>query len=60
MSERDHDDGLVHNHGWARNQPAPHQTVSLVNRPEPAGHDDGLVHDHGWACTERSRMAQRG
>ncbi len=58
MSERDHDDGLVHNHDWAHAQPMPRQAAPLVHRPEESGHDDGLVHEHGWASAERSRMAQ--
>jgi len=55
----DHDDGLVHSHGWAcRERGAPRG--AMVHRPaeprpirqEPE-YDDGLVHDHGWARAAR-------
>ncbi len=60
----DHDDGLVHSHGWAcRERGAPrgatvHRPMGRELRPmQPEdGHDEGLVHGHGWACGERGRM----
>lgn len=55
----DHDDGLVHGHGWARDHVPPHARRSEINRPEEADYDDGLVHSHGWACSDRGRMAHR-
>lgn len=57
----DHDDGLVHAHGWACRERG-----AMVHRP-PArelrpiqpeeGYDEGIVHGHGWACGERGRFA---
>ena len=65
MSTHDHDDGLVHAHGWASDA-APRQQERPAPRPVPAirlaapqERDDGLVHGHGWACTERGRMARQ-
>jgi hypothetical protein len=53
----DHDDGLVHPHGWACGERG---REAHVNRPAPEPeHDDGLVHGHGWASAERSREAHR-
>jgi hypothetical protein len=57
----DHDDGLVHSHGWACRERG-----QMVNRPPAASirptsaeePDDGLVHGHGWACGERGRPAR--
>jgi len=67
IEQHDHDDGLVHSHGWATDT-APHVEAAvaaravLVNRPSSdTGHDDGLVHGHNWACSERGRLAhERG
>ncbi len=57
MTETDHDDGLVHSHGWACTErgAALHEDARRKQIIENAeiGHDDGLVHDHGWARTER-------
>ncbi len=39
----DHDDGLVHAHGWASSTPAGVRTAS-VPHPDDEGHDGGLVH----------------
>lgn len=60
MSNDQHDDGLVHSHGWATEPPP---SIGELLRPAPvrvattraaeAGHDDGLVHHHGWACGQR-------
>jgi hypothetical protein len=58
-----HDDGLVHSHGWASEpprhsqpRPAPAPRPMRGAAPEPRAHeDDGLVHSHGWACSERGR-----
>jgi len=60
-----HDDGLVHGHGWAREQPrhrgpspvrAGHGAAAANGRPAPqADFDEGLVHGHSWACGERGR-----
>jgi hypothetical protein len=67
MSSHDHDDGLVHSHGWAR-EPQPNGTARRqaqmtprhpIHRPQDEPFDDGLVHSHGWACGERGRMAHR-
>jgi hypothetical protein len=69
MSHDNYDDGLVHSHGWATQQPA-HTTGHASRRAEVAAamaqhpeevecFDDGLVHAHGWASAERGRMAQR-
>jgi hypothetical protein len=51
----DHDDGLVHEHGWACRERG-----AMVHRPpapaptrREADHDDGLLHDHGWARGDR-------
>lgn len=57
MNHDQHDDGLVHSHGWATEPPP---SVGELLRPAAAriattkatekdGHDDGLVHRHGWA-----------
>lgn len=57
MSKNDHDDGLVHAHGWAcsdRGRPS-HGGKPTTRRDEP-DHDDGIVHPHGWACSDRGRM----
>ena len=42
----DHDDGLVHAHGWASSSPP---GTRIVNDPQvdDDGHDLGLVHGHG-------------
>jgi hypothetical protein len=57
MTDDKYDDGLVHNHGWAAENPAPaHQRALPAQAAED--HDDGLVHSHGWACSERGRMAE--
>jgi hypothetical protein len=65
MSHDQHDDGLVHSHGWATEPPpsigemlrgveaAPRAATRMIEE----GPDDGLVHGHGWACSERGRMA---
>jgi hypothetical protein len=60
-----HDDGLVHSHGWAREQPRHrpadgrrnHSDVRGAMNAHPAQQefDDGLVHGHSWACGERGR-----
>lgn len=42
----DHDDGLVHGHGWAVSEPA--RATAIEH-----DHDDGLVHGHNWAVTDR-------
>lgn len=72
MDHDNHDDGLVHSHGWAAEPPP---SVGMLLRPandtgtaardaarDAAGnqdeiHDEGLVHSHGWACGERGRQA---
>ena len=45
--EHDHDDGLVHGHGWAA-------TVQQVTEAAHAhqGYDEGLVHGHNWAWSD--------
>jgi hypothetical protein len=58
MQHHDHDDGLVHDHGWACRERG-RMTDAVVNRPAQPDHDDGLVHGHGWACGERGRPAGR-
>ncbi len=61
-----HDDGLVHSHGWAREQPRhrpaadgrrSHGDVRGAMNAHPAQQefDDGLVHTHAWACADRGR-----
>jgi hypothetical protein len=67
MTQHDHDDGLVHSHGWATEPPPPaagaqRRTQGTIPHPtqRPEDHfDDGLVHSHGWACSERGRMTPR-
>lgn len=54
MTHPEHDDGLIHSHGWAcaeRGRPG-HR---LTTRPEPE-HDEGLVHSHGWAAAEGTAL----
>jgi hypothetical protein len=67
MSNDPHDDGLVHAHGWARDERPPHErpraAAGAGSRTAPDAprhhhvpapdHDDGLVHDHAWARSER-------
>ncbi len=45
--EHDHDDGLVHGHGWAA-------SVQQVTEAADAhqDHDEGLVHGHNWAWSD--------
>jgi len=67
MSHDDHDDGLVHSHGWATEPPpamsgmrrrhAGAGNAFPTTRPADEPFDDGLVHSHGWACGERGRQA---
>jgi len=51
----DHDDGLVHDHGWACRE----RGMMVHRPPEPSpirrepDYDEGLVHGHGWARGER-------
>jgi len=54
MSHDDFDDGLVHSHAWASDEPMPPPVQA--RRPERAvrmhvaeDRDDGLVHGHAWA-----------
>jgi hypothetical protein len=57
MNDDNHDDGLVHSHGWATEPPpsigellrpaAARVTTTTATRDD--AHDDGLVHGHGWA-----------
>ncbi|MGG5822521.1 hypothetical protein [Falsiroseomonas sp. HW251] len=67
MDHDQHDDGLVHSHGWATEPPP---SVGMLLRPanddrlpdnlvarataarQDEDHDDGLVHGHGWASSE--------
>jgi hypothetical protein len=65
MDHHDHDDGLVHSHGWATEPPP---SIGMLLRPanDVAGarpdiaaamnvkqdHDDGLVHGHAWASDD--------
>lgn len=65
MDHHDHDDGLVHSHGWATEPPP---SIGMLLRPanDDGGrapdiaaamnvkqdHDDGLVHGHGWASDD--------
>lgn len=56
----DHDDGLVHSHGWACRERSRmvHRPMAHTTRPTGAEDpDDGLVHGHGWACAERGQPA---
>jgi hypothetical protein len=55
MNDDNHDDGLVHSHGWATEPPP---SIGELLRPAPRvttkpvpdeTHDDGLVHGHSWA-----------
>jgi hypothetical protein len=57
----DHDDGLVHSHGWACRERG-----AMVHRPPATqlrpmtpedSYDDGLVHSHNYACGDRGRIA---
>lgn len=63
MSDDFHDDGLVHNHSWAR-EAMPEGITRLVApavrgpqanaaaramNAHPEDHDAGLVHEHRWA-----------
>ena len=67
MTPHDHDDGLVHSHGWATEPPPPATgtlrrmgaTIAAPTHREDDMFDDGLVHSHGWACSERGREAHR-
>jgi hypothetical protein len=70
MDHDNHDDGLVHSHGWATEPPP---SVGHLLRPandrridgpdiaramstkQDDGHDDGLVHGHDWASSHSSR-----
>ena len=45
--EHDHDDGLVHGHGWAATTPQPMEAADAHH-----DHDDGLVHGHNWAWSD--------
>ncbi|MBX6376872.1 MAG: hypothetical protein IRZ13_21910 [Acetobacteraceae bacterium] len=60
MSEDRYDEGLVHDHGWAREKVTPGigrgPAVVLAPAVEEA-YDDGLVHGHAWASSERGRPA---
>jgi hypothetical protein len=59
MSHNDHDDGLVHPHGWACSERGrPGHGRRPAARPDESGHDEGLVHPHGWACGERGRTGR--
>lgn len=60
MSNDQHDDGLVHSHGWAKEPPPsvgellrPATARVATTRDVDADHDDGLVHHHDWACGQR-------
>jgi hypothetical protein len=56
MTHPDHDDGLVHSHGWAcTDRGRPGHGPKLTTRPEPE-HDEGLVHSHGWAAAEGTAL----
>ena len=64
MSNDQHDDGLVHSHGWATEPPPsvgellrPAAARVATTRDVDADHDDGLVHHHGWACGQRGASA---
>ena len=46
--DHDHDDGLVHSHGWAVSEPEPAPVTAVEH-----DHDDGLVHGHNWAVSDR-------
>lgn len=57
----DHDDGLVHSHGWACRERGRmvHRPTAHTTRPASAEDpDDGLVHGHAWACGERGQPAR--
>ena len=45
--EHDHDDGLVHGHGWAATTPQPMEAADAHH-----DHDEGLVHGHNWAWSD--------
>ena len=49
--EREHDDGLVHDHGWACRERGRKAEPAPTTRPEQ-DHDDGLVHGHRWASSQ--------
>ena len=66
--DHDHDDGLVHSHGWATEPPPcvgqllrpandAAQRVEVKPRAEAEDHDDGLVHSHAWASGEQRKLA---
>ncbi len=44
----DYDDGLVHEHRWATEQP-PHLRRREEMTAPADSYDDGLVHGHAWA-----------
>ncbi len=46
----DHDDGLVHAHGWWRTR-SPGESMQPT-RVQDITHDDGLVHEHDWATAQ--------
>jgi hypothetical protein len=64
MSDDRYDDGLVHEHGWAREAlpegitrlvaPAVHpgtaaHDIAVAGQQPDDKHDAGLVHEHHWA-----------
>ena len=72
MNHDDHDDGLVHSHGWATEPPP---SIGQLLRPangdghsatpdiaramsvkQDEAHDDGLVHGHDWASEQGTRL----
>lgn len=71
MDHDNHDDGLVHSHGWAAEPPpsigqllrsaadarpaAARDTAMPKAPPGEAAHDDGLVHGHDWASLHSTR-----
>jgi hypothetical protein len=55
MTHPDHDDGLIHGHGWACSERGRPRHERPTTRPEP-DHDEGLVHSHGWAAAEGTAL----
>ena len=62
MNHDEHDDGLVHAHNWATEQPAPmigraQIAAAMGAHPAEQDFDDGLVHGHAWARQEPDAAA---
>jgi hypothetical protein len=50
MSDDRFDDGLVHEHHWAKEPPIQARPQVIIPAREDR-YDEGLVHSHAWAST---------